>query len=198
MTTENTFQNMFEISYEIIKDMFLKRKYINNSIEIDDNEFKEFGKNDDIIEFKLNDNYIILKSQQVAKSSGKKKNSNQTNETKYSKYKDINVIILVADKSPTKKDSDINGENVVEIYLGDWTYNPLIHDRQSTFEILNDEQRHNLLSHYDIKDSNLPKMDINDKISRFFACKEKDIFKITRYTPKNGIQIYYRIIRTLS
>jgi len=198
MTTENSFQNMFEISYDIIKDMLLKRKYINDIIEIDDNLFKEFGQNDILTEFKLNEQFMILKGQQVSKSTSKKKNSNQTNETKYSKYKDINVIILIADKSPTKKDTESNGDNVIEIYLGDWTYNPLIHDRQSTFEILNEEQKHNLLSYYDIKDSNLPKMDINDKISRFFACKEKDIFKITRYTPKNGIQIYYRIVRTLS
>jgi DNA-directed RNA polymerase subunit H (RpoH/RPB5) len=197
MNTDNSFQNMFEISYDIIKDMFLKRKYINDSSEIDENIFKEFGKNDDITEYKLNDNYIIIKGQQTSKSTGKKKNSNQTNETKYSKYKDIDVIILIADKSPTKKDSESLGDNVIEIYLGDWTYNPLENDRQATFEILNDEQKQNLLSHYDIKDSNLPKMDINDKISRFYACKEKDIFKITRYTPRNGIQIYYRIVRSI-
>lgn len=197
MTTENTFANMFDMSYDVIKDMFLKRKYIQDIHEIDDASFKKFGEDDNQSEFKLNENYMILKGQSNTKSSGKKKNSNQSAENKYGKYKS-NIILLFPDKSPSKKDTENVGNNIVEIYLGDWFYNPLLHDRQSYFEILNEEQKQILLSHYDIKDTNLPKMDIDDKISRFYACQEKDILKITRYTQKNGIQIYYRIVRTLS
>jgi len=192
---DNVFKSAFEMSYETLIEIFKHRKYSDN---IDKDEFYKFGMNESVDTFEIGI-YTIKKSPVVSKNNRQnKKNSNQLPNYPTG----TNVILLIPDESSSKKDSDNTNTNssvnIVEIYMGDWYYNPLDNERQSQYEVLNTNQRQLLLDYYDIKESNLPKIDINDKISQFFDCKNGDIFKITRYTSKNGIQFYYRIVRVIS
>lgn len=199
---DNTFANMFEICYETLIDMFIKRKYITEVQlnQIKDN-FYNFGLNNKIETYDLTTSYVIKKIQTVTKST--RQNKSKKENTDLSLSTGINPstigknnILLYCDKSTAKKDNE-STDNVIEIYMGDWLYNPLLNERQSEYEKLDTEHKQLLLEFYDIKETNLPKIDITDKISRFFDCKNGDILKITRYTSKNGIQYYYRIVRVI-
>jgi DNA-directed RNA polymerase subunit H (RpoH/RPB5) len=196
----NTFKIYFEQAYDVLLDMFIKRKYIDIKVLEDIKEqFYKFGISTLETQFQLG-NFIISKQQVSQKSKKNNNNASISNDSN-------NVIILIADKSPQKLESIKKNE----IYMGDWFYNPLDNERQSTYTILykknsgsyNNTENYNLskntlLEYYDIKESNLPKIDLYDKVSRFFDCNEGDIFKIERYSPRNGIQIYYRIVRSLT
>lgn len=198
---DNTFANMFEICYETLVDMFIKRKYIT---EVQLNQIKEnfynFGIDNKIETYDLTKSYFIKKIQTVTKSTRQNKSKNNSSLTLNSSEGQNtigkNIILLYCDKSTAKKDNE-STENVIEIYMGDWLYNPLLNERQSEYEKLDTEQKQLLLEFYDIKETNLPKIDINEKISKFYDCKNGDILKITRYTSKNGIQYYYRIVRAI-
>jgi len=206
MSDDNKFKEQFNMSFEVLIDMFLKRKYITEE-ELKEmrEDFKKFGDSSEKEFILLEEKCLIMKGQVSSKSSNKNKKNIKT-PLPTGKYD--NMIILTPDKpdkSQSKKENEINSQktgtngpkvNIVEIFMGEWLYNPLDNILQTEFIKLTEEEKTILLSHYDIKDSNLPKMDINDKISKFYDCKEKDILKITRYNT-NGIQYYYRIVRSI-
>lgn len=191
----NTFRHYFEQCYEVLLDMFLKRKYINNIDDIKE-DFYNFGisKYDNQITFS---NYNLTIAKQQVSIKQKKGNNNLISKNE----NETDVIILIPERSPQKLESVKKNE----IYMGDWFYNPLENERQSKYTILykkninyNEDIKTSLLDYYDIKETNLPKIDLYDKVSRFFDCNDGDILKIERFTPRNGIQIYYRIVRKLN
>ena len=61
-------------------------------------------------------------------------------------------------------------------------------------ELLEETEKKELLKLYKIKDINLPKINSNDPVSRYFGAKKGQVFKITRPSETSGETIYYRIV----
>lgn len=61
-------------------------------------------------------------------------------------------------------------------------------------ELLEEEEKKELLKIYKLKEGNLPKILSSDPISRYFGGKKGQVFKITRPSESSGDSIYYRII----
>ena len=60
--------------------------------------------------------------------------------------------------------------------------------------LLNDEQKQEFYSQYNIKNKNMLKIFSKDPVSKYFNAKEGDIFKITRPSKNSGYINIYRLV----
>lgn len=96
------------------------------------------------------------------------------------------------------------------INLDEWFYNPMNHDTQPNIQVLDKVGKEELLKKYNIKDSQLPKMDCSiregekkdgdrdikgDVLGRYLGLSTGDVVEIKRKTQMNGIQVCYRIVK---
>lgn len=81
------------------------------------------------------------------------------------------------------------------INIDEWYYNPYRHFKQPRFMYVPKEKKLELIERYDVKESGLPKMDIKDKIARYFDFLPGDMVEILRTTEMSGIQVCYRVVR---
>lgn len=82
------------------------------------------------------------------------------------------------------KDEKNNNENE---FILEHKYNP-------KFELLNEEEINNVLEKFNIKLIDLPKMSLNDPISKLFEAKVNDVFKIVRNSQTCGESVFYRVV----
>ena len=61
-------------------------------------------------------------------------------------------------------------------------------------ELLCEEEKNELCKLYKIKEYNLPKILLNDPITRYFGGKKGQVFKITRPSESSGEYVIYRVI----
>jgi DNA-directed RNA polymerase I, II, and III subunit RPABC1 len=61
-------------------------------------------------------------------------------------------------------------------------------------ELLEEDEKKELLKIYKLKEGQLPKILTSDPIARYFGARKGQIFKITRPSESSGDYIYYRIV----
>lgn len=61
-------------------------------------------------------------------------------------------------------------------------------------ELLDEEEKKELLSVYNIKELNLPKILGSDPVSKYFGARKGQVFKITRNSESSGKTVYYRVV----
>lgn len=84
--------------------------------------------------------------------------------------------------------------NIATFRESDLLINKTKHVLVPKHEIINEEEKKELLKIYGIKENQLPKILVNDPISRHYDAKKGDIFKITRISETGGEYISYRVV----
>lgn len=114
-------------------------------------------------------------------------------------------------KNHKKKINQIE-KKVYVINLDEWSYNPLFHVHQPNFYVLDAAKKSALLEKYNIKESQIPKMDCGsreldkkdsgpdkepkgDIVGRFLGFAPGEIILIEKKTFMNGQQDYFRIVK---
>jgi DNA-directed RNA polymerase I, II, and III subunit RPABC1 len=110
-----------------------------------------------------------------------------------------NTIIVVKDSiTPFAKQSiqsEIKEPMVIEIFTEPELYIDISeHSLVPKHELLTKEEKDLVLKKYDIKEKQLPKILISDKISKYYGFKKLDLVKITRLSETGGYYVYYRLV----
>jgi DNA-directed RNA polymerase I, II, and III subunit RPABC1 len=114
-------------------------------------------------------------------------------------YQDENlgIIILLKDKESTsiqKEKTKPIYKNVEFFEQRKMTFNIMKHVFQPKFVILSDEEKPLLLEKYETPENKIPKISVNDPVSRYYGMKKGQMFKIIRNDPEVGLGHYYRLI----
>lgn len=140
---------------------------------------------------------LILKEQKIPKKEliNKVQQLKEENNLK-------NYLLITNDSQIINSRNEINTKfNIdLEIFLiENLQINILKHELQPKFVLFTNEQKEKLLEHKKWQEKNLPKIKLDDPISRYYNAKVGQIFKITRKSMvgrnKTSSQgVYYRIV----
>lgn len=143
--------------------------------------------------------FVFENGEQPPATKGKKNNIHdyKTLIRKNHLPNDKGKYILIITNLSKKLESS---ENFIVLNLDEWDYNPCNHVFQPSYLVLNDNEKKLLLTQYNIKESQIPKMDLTnkelyDKTGKFLGFMTGDIIKITRKTWTNGFQDYFRLVK---
>jgi DNA-directed RNA polymerase subunit H (RpoH/RPB5) len=181
----------WNLSSETILKMLSDRGY-----KFDDSKFKNFLTEKVVIidhSGRNHSTYVLLDTIEKKSVNLKKVIAENVKKNKINSIPDINENHILFFTTSNKK-YETSG-NIEIINMDEWFYNPMDHIHQPTFSILTSEEKSTLFRMYQIKESNLPKIDSKDRVSKYYGAKIGDIFKIERNTEMNGTQLYYRIVK---
>jgi DNA-directed RNA polymerase subunit H (RpoH/RPB5) len=175
-------------TYNYVSDLNLKRVLR----ECKEKWAIETPKNENsYIEF--NDKMIIVLERPNHKELNKK-NSEMMYKTIFDylpeNHKDKTIFLVVS----RKKNLD-NHPKMIVYYMDDILYNPLDHECQSNYLLIDDSRKQALLERYNIKETNIPRMDITDAVSVYLGFYSNYVVEIEKNTKMNGLQKYYRIVK---
>ncbi len=161
-----------------IHEMLIDRKYID--IKEHDNEtdiiFECFDTNNKIL---IINNETKIGIKEIQRIQNKIKHLNIFH----------SIIITEKDLTPQAK-KNIDKEINIEFFLyKNLIFNITKHILQPKFRIMETEEINFILKSLNCYLSNLPKISINDPISRYYNAKIKDVFEIKRKD-----EIYYRLV----
>lgn len=185
----NTQNDTKKIILDNVLDMFFDRKLISKekyneyqkafTSKLLDDEFKVKASNNDVYEIIFLKN--IIKKQQVLKII-------EDNTKKY--------ILIIMDPKIDKYFKDVKKIENVEVFS---EFQLLINPTKNIYLsqehiLLNDDEKNDLLEEYDCTLSELPKILIDDPISKYYDANVDDVFKIIRNNPITNKQIVYRVV----
>ena len=94
-----------------------------------------------------------------------------------------------------KKEIEVDPAIAVELFfIDDLQVNITEHNLVPKHEVLNDEEKHELLKKYRIKDHQLPKIQNSDPISKYLGVTRGTVLKITRSSETAGKYVTYRLV----
>lgn len=172
--------NIFKTSLDIFE---ITRKFDKNSFDLSTINYNDY-------DLQNKDYFIKIFTTKVTnfKKSGL--------QNLYNTNKDKNIIFIIDSISSKLYSEIIESYSNIEIFLiTDIIHNPFNNVLQSKYELLSLEEIKQLRNDYNIYNSKLfPKIKKSDIITRCFNAKVDDIFKITRFNPLFGKDIYYRVV----
>ena len=106
-------------------------------------------------------------------------------------------IILISGKLTQQakvKVQEINTQIPIEVFsLSELVVNITEHELVPKHILLKPEEKQELLKRYKIKESQLPKIFVNDPVAKYLGLKRGEVVKIVRFSETAGKYITYRI-----
>jgi DNA-directed RNA polymerases I, II, and III subunit RPABC1 len=107
---------------------------------------------------------------------------------------DTNIIYVVKSKPNTFVYKEIKEND--EIFLfNELVFNRTKHRLVPKHVLLNETEKKEVLTTYDCRDTQIPRMVTTDFLARYYGAKAGDMFKIYRPSPSSGVYITYRVIK---
>jgi DNA-directed RNA polymerase I, II, and III subunit RPABC1 len=107
---------------------------------------------------------------------------------------DTNIIYVVKSKPNTFVYKEIKEND--EIFLSnELVFNRTKHRLIPKHVMLNETEKREVLTTYDCRDTQIPRMVTTDYIARYYGAKAGDMFKIYRPSPSSGVYITYRVVK---
>jgi DNA-directed RNA polymerase I, II, and III subunit RPABC1 len=107
---------------------------------------------------------------------------------------DTNIIYVVKSKPNTFVYKEIKEND--EIFLSnELVFNRTKHRLIPKHVMLNETEKREVLTTYDCRDTQIPRMVTTDFIARYYGAKAGDMFKIYRPSPSSGVYITYRVVK---
>jgi len=133
----------------------------------------------------------------------------------YDEHADIvNVIMIAQDKDKNTNMNSIekyiksyqtsfNSTSTVKyelkmelFYYSEMSFNKIDHYLVPKHELMTTEEVKKLLAEMNCTKEQLPKIDKNDPISKYYGAQVGNVFRIYRRSPTCGIAVYYRLVDT--
>jgi DNA-directed RNA polymerases I, II, and III subunit RPABC1 len=114
------------------------------------------------------------------------------------KYNDdnINIIIILEDKPTSTIQKELEENENIEIFFAKkLMFNITKHVLVPKHKLLNEKEVNEVLDKYQCKKSQLPKIQYDDPISRYYGARKGDVFEIVRPTPTTGTFRVYRVVK---
>jgi DNA-directed RNA polymerase I, II, and III subunit RPABC1 len=137
--------------------------------------------------------YFYLES----KNFGKKELTNILNfvDEKYGSD-NINVLIILEDKPTSTIQKELEENKNIEIFFAKkLMFNITKHVLVPKHKLLNENEIKEILNKYQCKKNQLPKIQYDDPVARYYGANVGDVFEITRPTPTTGIFKVYRVVK---
>ncbi|KAK0424934.1 hypothetical protein QR680_008932 [Steinernema hermaphroditum] len=107
------------------------------------------------------------------------------------------IVVLQQGMTPSAKNavSDMKDKNYrIEHFLeSELLINITEHELVPEHIVMSDEDKKELLARYKLKENQLPRIQVNDPVARYFGLKRGDVVKIIRPSETAGRYITYRI-----
>lgn len=110
------------------------------------------------------------------------------------KYGEDTRVIFVMRKQPKSTNLILDPKSEFFIYT-ELIINRTEHRLVPKHILLTDAEKKELLTTYECKDSQLPRMLKTDFVARYFGAKAGDIFRIIRPSPSAGFYVSYRVVK---
>jgi DNA-directed RNA polymerase I, II, and III subunit RPABC1 len=107
---------------------------------------------------------------------------------------DTNIMYIVKNKPNTFVYKEIKQNDEIFLYT-EIIFNRTKHRLVPKHILLPDVEKRDILTTYDCKDIQIPRMVTTDYIARYYGAKAGDMFKIYRPSPSSGVYITYRVVK---
>jgi DNA-directed RNA polymerase I, II, and III subunit RPABC1 len=107
---------------------------------------------------------------------------------------DTNIIYVVKVKPNTFVYKEIK-ENDEIFLMSELIFNRTKHRLVPKHVLLTETEKREILTTYDCRDTQIPRMVTTDYVARYFGAKAGDMFKIYRPSPSSGMYITYRVVK---
>jgi DNA-directed RNA polymerase I, II, and III subunit RPABC1 len=107
---------------------------------------------------------------------------------------ETSIIYVVKNKPNTFVYKEIKSIDEIFLYT-ELIFNRTKHRLVPKHVLLGDAEKRDILTTYDCRDTQLPRMLTTDMVSRYFGCKAGDMFAIYVPSPSSGMNIKYRVVK---
>ena len=107
-------------------------------------------------------------------------------------------IIITNRKLATNASKYLNspsGQDIEVFYEQELLINITDHTLVGIFKLLSAQEKVEMLKKYKITEQELPRIEKEDNISRYFGARQGDVFKVIRKSDIAGRYLYYRIVQ---